>query len=358
MSLQKNQLILIRHLIRYNVLDYESCLDLLDMDNTGDKIAMSYMFRPLTKYNYISKNKNGCVTVLKKGRALFPNERKYITEGSSEQSKQRVMQVSRIAASMEKLGIRNSDKLLNNTDIYFIPSACWRNIAPGILSTTRFVGMLIAYNKKYAVYDIGDGSMEWQVRAESSLFYTKYGDYETKADGMIMICDIGKRNTIAENIIRHTMWNRKSLLDSHYTERERPVRFSRSPIKLRTQYERVYLIAKDKLKDGLKWIVNEDYIIANTIENGQELKDPKLGDIEVWPKRYFINPAFDLLKLVYFFSAVKAQNELEKSWIPSSSNIEFVIIMLREDLSILWMYPDVLNSDKVKIYEHKLEENA
>lgn len=358
MSLQKNQLILIRHLIRYNILDYESCLELLDIENTVDKIAMSYMFRPLTKYNYISKNKNGYVTILKKGRALFPKEHRYITEGSSEQSKQRVLQVSRIAASMEKLGIPNSDKLLNNTDIYFIPSACWRNIAPGILSTTRFVGMLLAKDKKYAVYDIGDGSLEWQVRAESSLFYTKYGDYETKADGMIMICDSGKRNMIAENIIRQTMWNRKSLLKEQYAERERPVRFSRSPIKLRTQYEHVYLIAKDKLKDGLKWIVNEDYIIANTIKNGQELKDPKLGDIEVWPLRYFINPAFDLLKLVYFFSVVKAQNELEKSWLPSSSNVKYVLIMQKEDLSILRMYPDVLNCDKVKIYAHKLKENT
>lgn len=358
MSLQKNQLILIRHLIRYNVLDYESCLELLDIENTGDKIAMSYMFRPLTKYNYISKNKNGCVTVLKKGRALFPKEDRYITEGSSEQSKQRVLQVSRVAASMEKLGIRNSNKLLNNTGLYFIPSACWRNIAPGILSTTRFIGMLLAYNKKYAVYDIGDGSLEWQVRAESSLFYTKYGDYETKADGMIMICDSGKRNVIAENIIRHTMWNRKSLLNAHYTERERPVRFSRSPIKLRTQYEHVYLVAKDNLLNGIKWIVNEDYIIENTIENSQKINDPKLGDVEVWPNRYFINPAFDLLKLVYFFSVVKAQNELEKSWIPSSSNVKYVLIMQKEDLSISRMYPDVSNSDKVKIYEHKLEENT
>ena len=355
MSLKKNQLILIRHLIRYNILDYESCLELLDMDNTGDKIAMSYMFRPLTKYNYVSKNKNGCVTVLKKGRALFPNERKYITEGSSEQSKQRVMQVSRIAAYMEKLGIRNSNKLLSNTDIYFIPSACWRNIASGILSTTRFVGMLLANDKKYAVYDIGDGSLEWQVRAESSLFYTKYGDYETKADGMIMICDSGKRNMIAENIIRQTMWNRKSLLNNHYTERERPVRFSRSPIKLRTQYEHVYLIDRDNLKDGLMWIVHEDYIIEKTIENRERLNNPKLGDVEVWPKRYFINPAFDLLKLVYFFSAVKSLNELEKSPIPALTNVEYVMIMPKGDLSILRMYPDVLESDKVKIYEHKLE---
>lgn len=358
MSIRKNQLILIRHLVRYNVLDYESCLELLDIENTGDKIAMSYMFRPLTKYNYISKNKNGYVTVLKKGRALFPKEHRYITEGSSEQSKQRVLQVSRIAACMEKLGIPNSDRLLNHTAIYFIPSACWRNIALGILSTTRFVGMLLAYNKKYAVYDIGDGSIEWQVRAESSLFYTKFGEYETKADGMIMICDSGKRNMIAENIIRHTMWNRKTLLNEQYTERKRPVRFSRSPIKLRTQYGRVYLIEEDKIKDSLKWIYYEDYIIANTIKNCRKLNDPKLGDVEVWPNRYFINPAFDLLKLVYFFSAVKAHHKLEKSFIPSSSNIEFVIIMQREDLSILRMYPDVFYSEKVEIHELELDEHA
>ena len=35
---------------------------------------------------------------------------------------------------------------------------------------------------------------------------------ETKADGMILVCDNDKKRKIAENIIRHTMWNRKSLL--------------------------------------------------------------------------------------------------------------------------------------------------
>jgi len=358
MKLHNNQLTLIRHLIRFNILDYESCLVLLDEENTNDKIAMSYVFRPLTKYNYIKKNKNGYVTILKKGKALFPNEHKYISEGGNEQSKQRVIQVSRMAAIMEKIGVKITDELPDNENLYFVPSACWRNIAPGILSTTRFVGMLLSYNKKYAVYDIGDGSIEWQVRAESSLFYTKYGDYETKADGMIMICDSGKRNVIAENIIRHTMWNRKNLLKEQYTERERPVRFSRSPIKLRTQYERVYLIAKDKIKQGLKWIFYEDYIISNTIENGRKLNDPKLGDVEVWPKRYFINPAFDLLKFVYFFSAVKMQHELEKSTISGATNIEYAIIMKKGDRSILKMYPDVINSDKVKIYEYGFDENA
>ncbi len=98
----------------------------------------------------------------------------------------RTLQVSKIAALLERQGIKISDSLPENERPHFIPSACWRNIAPGILSTTRFTGMLLAYGKKYAVYDIGDGNMEWQVRAESSLFYTKYGSYETKADGMIL----------------------------------------------------------------------------------------------------------------------------------------------------------------------------
>ena len=47
--LKDNQEVLIRHLIRFHILDYESCLQVLDTENTGDKVAMSYVFRPLTK---------------------------------------------------------------------------------------------------------------------------------------------------------------------------------------------------------------------------------------------------------------------------------------------------------------------
>ena len=101
-------------------------------------------------------------------------------------------------------------------------SACWRNIAPGVLSTTRFVGMLLAGQERLAVYDIGDGSMEWQVRAEGSLFYTKYGSYETKATGMILICEDGKGNKAAKNIIRQTMWSRRRLLSDICLERYKP----------------------------------------------------------------------------------------------------------------------------------------
>lgn len=97
-----------------------------------------------------------------------------------------------MAALMEEHSIPAVAEVPKSPEPVFIPSACWRNIAPGILSTTRFTGMLLAGKEKLAVYDIGDGNMEWQVRAEGSLFYTRYGSYETKATGMILICEDGR----------------------------------------------------------------------------------------------------------------------------------------------------------------------
>ncbi len=357
MKLHNNQLKLIRHLVRFHSLDYESCLDILNDENTEGRIALSYIFRPLTKNKYISKNKNGIVSILKKGKELFPEENQIIAVGSSGQSQIRTLQVSKMAALMEKQGVIISGDLPKTKEPHFIPSACWRNIAPGILSTTRFTGMLLAYGKKYAVYDIGDGSREWQVRAESSLFYTKYGSYETKADGMILICDDDKREKIAENIIRQTMWNRKTLLDSHYTERNKPIRFSRAPIRLRTQYEHVYLTTPKRLKDDLKRIYGEEKLIDGLIKDAVRCYDSKQGDLELWPERYYINPAFDLLKLVYFFSAVKSLNDILNKGLPVS-NIMYAIIMYPQDLSILRIYPDVFNSERVKFYEFKSNENC
>lgn len=79
--LKDNQEILIRHLIRFHILDYESCLQVLDTENTGDKVALSYVFRPLTKQKYIIKDKDGIVSVLKKGKELFPEEEPLISIG-------------------------------------------------------------------------------------------------------------------------------------------------------------------------------------------------------------------------------------------------------------------------------------
>ena len=347
---------LLRHLAQFHILDYESCLKVLDTENTGDMVKMSYLFRPLTRNKYISKSKDGIVSILEKGRTSVGIPRSLIAMGGHGQSRQRVLQVSRIAALLAKYGVSITGEILKIESPQFIPSACWREIAPGILSTTRFLGILLAYGRKYAVYDIGDGHMEWQVRAESSLFYTRYGSYETKADGMILVCDDGKREQLAESIIRQTMWSRKTLLSDHYTERNKPVRFSRSPIKLRTQYERVYLTTPARLGKDLKIIYQENVIIKHTVKQGTRLQDPKLGDIEIWPNRYFINPAYDLLKLVYFFSAVKTANELTlKSEVPAPG-IHHTIIMRKDDLPIIKMYPDVLRSERVNFCSFKLDE--
>lgn len=350
------QVTLLRHLARFHILDYESCLRMLDTNNTEDMVKMSYLFRPLTKNDYITKNKDGIVSILQKGRGYAEIKEPLIALGGSKQSRQRVLQVSRMAALLEKNGVNITAEVPEEKDPHFIPSACWREIAPGILSTTRFLGMLLAYGRKYAIYDIGDGSMEWQVRAESSLFYTRYGSYNTKADGMILVCDDDKRKQIAENIIRQTMWNRKSLLDNHYTERNKPVRFSRSPIKLRTQYEHVYLTTPARLGKDLKAIYQEEYMITHTVEQGTRLRDPKLGDIEKWPERYFINPAYDLLKLVYFFSAVKTDNELALKSDIGAPGIHYTIIMQKDDLSIIKMYQDVLFSKNLDICYYETDD--
>ena len=103
--IKDNQKILIRHLIRFHILDYESCLQVLDTENTGDKVALSYVFRPLTKHKFIIKKKDGTVSVLKKGKELFPDEDPLISMGGGKQCRQRILQVSKVAAMLEKVGV-------------------------------------------------------------------------------------------------------------------------------------------------------------------------------------------------------------------------------------------------------------
>lgn len=102
MKLHENQLRLIWHLCRFSLLDYESCLHLLDTEETGDRVALSYAFRPLTKNKYLSRQKSGAVSVLKKGKALFPEEETLVSTGGGETMQRRVMQISRMALRMEE----------------------------------------------------------------------------------------------------------------------------------------------------------------------------------------------------------------------------------------------------------------
>lgn len=357
MRLHENQLKLIYHLVRFNLLDYASCLHLLDTEKTGDQVALSYAFRPLTKNKYLTKRKDGSVAILAKGRTLFPDIKPLISTGGGTQSVQRVMEVSLMAALMEEHGIPAVGKVPESAEPVFIPSACWRSIAPGILSTTRFTGMLLAGKEKLAVYNIGDGSMEWQVRAEGSLFYTRYGGYETKATGMILICEDGKRNKTAKNIIRQTMWSRRRLLSDVCLERNKPTSWSRSPIKLRAQYEHVYLTTPKWFHTDIQAILTSEKEVQNRRKNGTELHDPAQGDYEKWPYRFFVNPATDLLKYVYFLSAGKELIKLFESDMPTPPQVRYAIYYRTRDIPILQMYPDVIELEGLQFYEYQSEEN-
>ena len=359
MKLKENQLNLIRHLIRFNIMTYEDCLKLLDTEGNGDRTALSYAFRPLTKNKYLSKNKKGVVTVLKKGRALFPEEAPLISTATGTIAQQRVLQVSRVAMWMQKSGVPTFGELQDRSEPYFIPSACWRNIAKGILSTTRFAGMLLAYGEKYAVYDIGDGTMEWQVRAEASLFFRGSDRFRTRANGMILICEDGMRNEIAKRIIRQTMWGRKTLLKEHYSETDKPVRYSRSPIKLRTQYEHVYLTSPALLATSLDRIYEEEETIETSIEEGERSYHPKEGNWVDWPQRYFLNPAFDILMLVYFFSAAKSlQHLLGDEFGSQFKELRYVLCVQPEDLEVAQMYSDVTEMKEVSVYVYRPDEDT
>lgn len=355
--LQDNQIILLQFMARFPCLDYDSCLHILDQNEGRDRVALSYYFRPLTKNGYLSKGKDGLVTMLAKGRALLPDIRPLISVGGHS-TRQRAAQVSRMAMLMEENGVPCYGELQEDIMQYFIPSACWRKIAPGILSTTRFVGMLITGENRYAVYDIGDGHMEWQVRAESSLFYCKYGSYETRAHGMIFICNDDARDKVAENIIRQTMWNRRQLLSDRYTERNRPTRWSSAPIRLRKQYRQVFLTTPREFNEDLKWIGNAEQIINNNMaEMGTKLHDPAQGDYENWPKRFFDNPATDLLKYVYFFAAVKDQIRFGKP--EYGPPLHYAIICRKKDYPILSIYADMLlETDWVETYGYRTESDT
>jgi len=292
------------------------------LDN--DRIKASYAFRPLTRHKYISKHKDGSVYALKKGRELIPNAMPLVSLGGG--NNERINQISRTVMLLRKAGVNIVSFPKNTQEDCFIPSACWRKIRTNILSTTRFMGILYVGSHRLAVYDIGDGTMDWQLRAERSLFFTVFHeDFDTHATGMLFICDEEKRIEIAKKIIRETMWRRKQLIENNnYIERLRPVKYSKAPIRLNHYYERVYLTTPATLKESISRIKTEEDFILN------------------YPQIFSVNPATDLLKFVYFFSAVK-----------SDACSDYSIALPKQDFPILQMYPDVLNVEGIRVYECK-----
>lgn len=354
-KLKENQLRLLRHLAQFETLDYLSCLRMLDAEKTNNRTALSYVFRPLTKNKYVRRRKDGSVVILTKGRTLFPNIKPLVTLGGGAAVMERVNTVSKVAMYMWEAGIESAASPNETEDACFVPSACWRRIRDGILSTTRFAGMLFIGSHRLVVYDIGNGNIEWQSRAESSLFYQKYGSYETRASGMLLICNDDKRVEIAQCIIRQTMWQRRQLLaqGSGY-ERDRPVKYVRSPIRLKAEYLHAYLTTPKLLSLDLKEIAREADFIKKCRRDKNKTSGPTQGDYEDWPYRRFVNIATDLLKYVYFFAAVKKL--IAANTVPISE-MNYSIALPKQDFPIIRMYPDVIEKEGLVFYEYISPEN-
>ena len=346
---------LLQHLAQFEVLDYLSCLRMLDEDGKRDRVKLSYAFRPLTKNKYVVRRKDGSVRILTKGKALFPELEPLVTVNGSATGIRRAKTVSRVAMYFAEQEIYSYAE--EQEEECFVPSACWRKIRNGILSTTRFAGILFIGDHRLAVYDVGDGNIEWQMKAEHSLFYRNRGDYATRATGMLLICDDDKRIEIAQRIIRTTMWHRKQLIGSHSTqERERPVRYVKAPIRLAHYFEHVYLTTPDTLEYDLHAIFYENDEIERYRDGNHKHNDPSLGDYEIYPMRYFINTTTDLLKYVYYFATMKNEIETRRKvaagelFLPYRVN--YSIRVREEDIPILRMYPDVLDVEGSEFYVH------
>ena len=70
-KLHENQLYLLRHLARFQMLSYPDCLELLDTEGTKDRTVLSYVFRPLTKNKYVSKQRDGGVSIWRRAAPCF-----------------------------------------------------------------------------------------------------------------------------------------------------------------------------------------------------------------------------------------------------------------------------------------------
>ena len=350
LNLKEHQLNLIRHLAQYEILDYESCLRMLDTTKTNNRMALSYAFRPLTKHKYLKKHKSG-VIILAKGRALFPDVKPLVTLGGGATGMQRVNMISRVAMVMRGAGFPSCASPSESEEACFVPSACWCKIHKGILSTTRFAGILLLDDHRLAVYDIGDGSMEWQLRAERSLFRHNFHEKETNATGMLFICDEDKRLKAAKAIIQETMWRRKHLVSNKsVSRRDKPVRYVRTPIRLASQYERVYLTTWGTIENIITAISAEAEIIPRLQGKHPDCQTPDQGDFEAWPYRTFVNIATDLLKHVYFFAALKSSTLLRNQG--HSFELRHSIVLPKRDFPILNLYPELLKTEGLKIYEY------
>ncbi len=102
-------------------------------------------------------------------------------------------------------------------------------------------------------------------------------------------------------------------------------------------------------------ILSSETDISCQREGSPKPQDPAQGDYEQWPCRFFANPATDLLKYVYFFSAGKSLLKLLNDNLPSPPEVRYAICCRQKDFPILRMYPDVINLEGLKFYVYQSE---
>ena len=71
------------------------------------------------------------------------------------------------------------------------------------------------------------------------------------------------------------------------------------------------------------------------------------GELRNLGYKYYLNPAFDILKLVHFFAEVK--DDLDMAQDGYVSPIEYFMVVYPEDLEVAQMYPDVNEAKGVNI---------
>lgn len=121
----------------------------------------------------------------------------------------------------------------------------------------------------------------------------------------------------------------------------------------------MYLTTPTLLATSLKRIYDEEETIETTIDDGERAYNSKEGNWVDWPNRYFLNPAFDILLLVYFFSAAKnLQHLLMGEWADHFSELKYILCVHQEDLEVVRMYPDVTEMKEVSVYVYRPDENS
>lgn len=149
--LNVGQINLLVHLKRFAVAKRETCLLALDNEKTQNKDKLLYYLRPLVKNGYISRRSDGLYGLLHKGAELVSHIKPVLTVGGDEAGRRRVAEVSHMAALMAWHGIPTVTTIPHNGQNGFVPSAIWRTLRNGIISTTRFLGVL--FYKNVAPYE-------------------------------------------------------------------------------------------------------------------------------------------------------------------------------------------------------------